>query len=35
VLCQFAMEKYAMRMEEGMSIATGQIDALREPVHAA
>lgn len=39
VLCQFAdaeqMEQLAMGMQEGMSIAIGQIDALLEPLHAA
>ena len=39
VLCKFAdaqqMELLAMGMQEGMSLAIGQIDALLEPVHAA
>jgi uncharacterized protein YndB with AHSA1/START domain len=39
VLAQFAdteqMEQLAMGMQEGMSIAIGQIDALLEPVRAA
>jgi uncharacterized protein YndB with AHSA1/START domain len=38
VLCQFAdadqMEQLAMGMQEGMSIAIDQIDALLKPVHA-
>ena len=29
------MEQLAMGMQEGMSIAIGQIDAVLEPVHAA
>ena len=29
------MEQLAIGMEEGMSVAIGQIDALLEPVHAA
>jgi uncharacterized protein YndB with AHSA1/START domain len=39
VRVQFAdveqMERLAMGMQEGMSIAIGQIDALLEPIHAA
>jgi len=39
VLVQFAdaeqMEQLAMGMQEGMSVAIGQIDALLEPVHTA
>jgi uncharacterized protein YndB with AHSA1/START domain len=39
VRCQFAdagaMDELAMGMQEGMSVAIGQIDALLEPVHAA
>ena len=39
VLCQFpdaeVMEQLAMGMEQGMSIAIGQIDAVLEPVPAA
>ena len=39
VLCRFAdaeqMERLAIGMEEGMSVAIAQIDALLEPVHAA
>ena len=39
VLCQFpdadVMEQLAMGMEQGMSIAIGQIDAVLDPVPAA
>ena len=39
VLCQFpdaeVMEQLALGMQEGMSIAIDQIDALLAPVHAA